>query len=36
VLDGDLDLLIEPLSNEDQARRLLDHEPVGASPGHDA
>ena len=26
VLDGDLDMLIEPLSNEDQARRLLEDE----------
>jgi peptide chain release factor 1 len=36
VLDGDLDMLIEPLSNEDQARRLLEDDPDGGSPGHDA
>jgi peptide chain release factor 1 len=36
VLDGDLDMLIEPLSNEDQARRLLEDDPDGDSPGHDA
>jgi peptide chain release factor 1 len=24
VLDGDLDLLVEPLAHEDQARRLLE------------
>jgi peptide chain release factor 1 len=26
VLDGDLDVLIEPLAQEDQARRLLEEE----------
>jgi peptide chain release factor 1 len=36
VLDGDLDLLIEPLSNEDQARRLLEDDPDGGLPGHAA
>jgi peptide chain release factor 1 len=36
VLDGDLDLLIEPLANEDQARRLLEHDPDGEPPGNDA
>ena len=36
VLDGDLDLLIEPLSNEDQARRLLEDDPGDATPGHAA
>ena len=36
VLDGDLDLLVEPLSNEDQARRLLEHDPDGESPGNAA
>ena len=36
VLDGDLDLLIEPLSNEDQARRLLEDEDDAAPPGHAA
>jgi peptide chain release factor 1 len=35
VLDGDLDMLIEPLSNEDQARRLLEDDP-DESPGHAA
>jgi peptide chain release factor 1 len=34
VLDGDLDLLVEPLSNEDQARRLLEDED-GVPPGPD-
>ena len=33
VLDGDLDMLIEPLSNEDQARRLLEDDPDDAPPG---
>jgi len=36
VLDGDLDMLIEPLSNEDQARRLLEDDPDDAAPGHAA
>jgi peptide chain release factor 1 len=36
VLDGDLDLLIEPLSNEDQARRLLEDDPDGGPSGNDA
>jgi peptide chain release factor 1 len=36
VLDGDLDLLVEPLANEDQARRLLEHDPDGESSGNDA
>src|SRR6202140_1964784 len=36
VLDGDLDMLIEPLSNEDQARRLLEDDPGDAPPGHAA
>ena len=34
VLDGDLDLLVEPLAQEDQARRLLEEtETVGAAAG---
>ena len=34
VLDGDLDLLIEPLAQEDQARRLLEEtETVGVAAG---
>ena len=36
VLDGDLDLLIEPLSNEDQARRLLEDDDDDAPSGHAA
>jgi peptide chain release factor 1 len=36
VLDGDLDMVIEPLSNEDQARRLLEDDPDDESPGHAA
>ncbi len=35
VLDGDLDMLIEPLSNEDQARRLLEVDPDGETRGYD-
>ena len=37
VVDGDLDLLVEPLSTEDQARRLLEDDDSGNSsaPGHD-
>ncbi len=36
VVDGDLDLLVEPLSSEDQARRLLEDEDGNGSPGHAA
>jgi peptide chain release factor 1 len=36
VLDGDLDMLIEPLSNEDQARRLLEDDTDDAPSGHAA
>jgi peptide chain release factor 1 len=35
VLDGDLDMLVEPLSNEDQARRLLEDEGEGSTSVRD-